>query len=206
MAATGPVYFTVCLAVRGSTLLTDQIDLLRRAVSETRQLYPFDILAWVVLPDHLHAVWDLPEGDRRYGLRWGVIKSKFSRYALRRHGWPKTPVALCPDSGALEPTLRKSHADRRELGIWQRRFWEHHCRDAQDLATHIRYCWGNPVKHGLVPRPTDWPASSIHRDIRLGRVDAGWDDIIQTGNFGEAAWHTQNNLTPPDTLQSVLFE
>lgn len=180
------VFFTVCLAQRRSRLLLDHIDVLRRAVAETRADHPFEIGAWVVLPDHMHAVWHLPAGDRRYGVRWGAIKSKFSRGVLRLHGWPKQAVVVDPDSGALKRTLRKSQRDRRELGIWQRRFWEHHCRDAQDLRTHVQYCWSDPVRHRFVAKAADWPASSIHREVRAGRVAPTWETGAFTGAFGEA--------------------
>ncbi|MGR3436366.1 MAG: REP-associated tyrosine transposase [Shimia sp.] len=194
-----PVFFTVCLAHRGSSLLVDEVATLRRAVREVKADHPFEIVAFVVLPDHLHAVWRLPEGDRAYGVRWGAIKSKFSRAVLRKHGWPKTHVHVSEDGrivarsrrpgfspahptadlphvasgehAGLKPGLRPA---KRELGVWQRRFWEHHIRDEASLAAHVRYCWGNPVKHGLVARAVDWPHSSIHRDVRLRRGEAEW--------------------------------
>ena len=71
-----------------------------------------------------------------------------------------------------------------EAGFWQRPLWEHLIRDAEDHERHFRYCWGNPVRHGLVARPTDWPRSSIHRDIRLGRVEAEWSGEAPEGAFG----------------------
>lgn len=147
------VFFTVTLADRGSNALVAEVDVLRAAVRATMAERPFRIESWVVLPDHLHAVWTLPEGDADYSTRWRLIKSRFSR-AL-----PMGPQ-------------RQSHLARQERGIWQRRFWERHMRDDADFAAHIRYCWWNPVKHGLVERPEDWPSSSVHRDIRLGRY--GW--------------------------------
>ncbi|WP_127902535.1 REP-associated tyrosine transposase [Solirhodobacter olei] len=140
------VFFTVALADRGSDLLLRQVDALRDAVRRTRAERPFGIDAWVVLPDHLHCLWSLPEGDADYSRRWQVIKARFSRAmpGVRR---------------------RRSHAARREHGIWQRRFWEHHIRDPADWEVHMRYCWFNPVKHGLVEDPADWPHSSYHRDV-----------------------------------------
>jgi putative transposase len=63
-----------------------------------------------------------------------------------------------------------SKVSKGEKGIWQRRYWEHHIRDEADLAAHIRYCWINPVKHGLVTRAADWPHSSIHRNMSGGIV------------------------------------
>lgn len=138
------IFFTVCLAVPGGDLLTREVAALRRAVAETRRERPFGIAAWVVLPDHMHCVWEMPGGDRDYGTRWRLIKSRFSM------GLPVGP-------------LRQSHIRRQERGVWQRRFWEHHLRDDRDFAIHVDYCHFNPVKHGFVARPEDWPYSSVHR-------------------------------------------
>ncbi|MEL6451230.1 MAG: transposase [Pseudomonadota bacterium] len=141
------------LARRGSCTLTEHIEVLRLAVRQTRAAHPFDIDAWVVLPDHIHAVWTLPAGDCEYATRWSVIKARFSRQM------PAGP-------------RRDSHILRRERGVWQRRFWEHHLRTPQDRDSAVRYCLFNPVKHGLVDVPEAWPYSSIHRDMRLGRYAA----------------------------------
>lgn len=174
--STGPVFFTLCLAEQGSTALLDHVDALRDVVSATKRDRPFDILAFVVLPDHLHAIWDMPAADRNYSQRWGRIKAGFSRSACR--------AGLVPPSGAkggTSPALRKG-----ELGIWQHRFWEHHIRNEWDLRRHLEYCWADPVRHGYVDKPSDWDASSIHRDIRLGRVASMWEAPSPVGRFGEA--------------------
>ena len=147
------IFFTVALADRGSDLLVREVGRLREAVEATRAARPFGIDAWVVLPDHLHCVWTLPEGDADFSTRWGAIKGRFSR-------------------GLGAGRIRSSHAARWEKAVWQRRFWEHHIRGETDFVAHVRYCLANPVKHGFVERPEDWPYSSIHRDIRLGRY--GW--------------------------------
>ena len=141
------VFFTVTLAQRGDDLLVREVQRLREAVAKTRGERPFGIDAWVVLPDHMHCVWSLPSGDRDYATRWRLIKSRFSRGLPVGH-------------------LRASHHARQERGVWQRRYWEHHIRDDADFAAHVRYCWHNPVKHGLVAGPEDWPWSSFHRDGR----------------------------------------
>lgn len=156
------VFFTVGLSRRGGTLLVDQVDLLRSAVHETKVERPFMIDAWVVLPDHLHAVWTLPEGDMDYSRRWGAIKARFSR-SVRRAGFIPLIAPRLP-CGGVNPALRKG-----QVGVWQKRFWEHHIRDAADFTNHVRYCHENPVKHGLVDRATDWPFSSVHREITAGR-------------------------------------
>jgi putative transposase len=141
-------FFTVNLFERKSRLLVDHIDALREAVRETRQRFPFEIDAMVVLPDHLHAVWTLPEGDCDFPVRWRLIKIRFSK--------------SIPGGEPLTTTRRV----RGERGIWQRRYWEHMIRDERDYSRHIDYCWLNPVKHGLVANVEDWPFSSFHRDNR----------------------------------------
>ena len=188
----GPqMFFTLCLSQRGGTLLADEIVRLRAAVRTTQQARPFHIDAMVVLPDHLHAIWTLPEGDTDYSTRWGAIKARFTRslnIAYRRPGFSPAPlpthlpVVRSGQFAGLKPGLRRH---KRECAIWQRRFWEHHIRDERDYEAHLRYCWGNPVKHGLVERAVDWPYSSIHRDIRLGRVDPAWMGDVPDGEFGE---------------------
>lgn len=173
------VFFTVTLAQRGGALLVDEIGMLREAVQVTRARRPFGIDAWVVLPDHLHAVWTLPAGDANYSDRWGAIKARFSKHARRAGFVPPPPVGA--ENGGVNPALRR----KGEVGLWQPRFWEHHIRDRADYDAHVRYCWGNPVKHGFVARAVDWPYSSIHRDIRLGRVEAEWSGRVPEGKFGE---------------------
>jgi putative transposase len=71
----GRWFFTANLLDRRSTLLTDEIEALRAAARRTRERYPFQIDALVVLPDHVHAVWTLPEGDADFSMRWRLIKS-----------------------------------------------------------------------------------------------------------------------------------
>lgn len=142
------VFFTVALADRGSDVLVREVEALRQSVRVTRMERPFGINACVVLPDHMHCVWTLPEGDSDFSTRWSVIKARFSR--------------------AMPPIIRRSSlVARREHGIWQRRFWEHHIRDEADFRAHLRYCWINPVKHGLCAHPRDWPYSSYHRDAAM---------------------------------------
>ena len=181
-----PIFFTVCLAERGSTALMDHLDILRESVRLTLKDRPFDVLAWVVMPDHMHAVWRMPYDDPNYSQRWGRIKSRFSRDARRAGLVPPWEA-----NGGVNPALRR----KGEVGIWQQRFWEHHCRDEADLARHIRYCWQNPVKHGFVDKPTDWIASSIHRDIRLGRVEPEWCGMNLDGEYGEPVGRDSSRRT-----------
>lgn len=178
------VFFTVALADRQSDLLVRYVDVLRDAVRATQAARAFVIDAWVVLPDHFHCVLTLPDGDADFSTRMGAVKARFTM-GVRRAGFTPPTELPCVWSGryvGVNPDLR---VDKGEVGIWQRRFWEHHIRDERDYENHVRYCWGNPVKHGYVERAVDWEWSSIHRDIRAGRVEAEWCGEVQDGEYGE---------------------
>jgi putative transposase len=153
----GCYFFTVNLLYRGPDgLLVRRIDDLRAAVSEVRRAWPFRIDGWVVLPDHLHCIWTLPEGDDGFSTRWRLIKAGFAR--------------------RLPATERRSpsRARRGERGIWQRRYWEHAIRDDRDFAHHMDYLHFNPVKHGYVEHAADWPYSSFRRLVKEGAYPSGW--------------------------------
>ena len=153
----GTYFFTVNLLERNpNDLLIRHIDILRQTVKETRKRWPFHIDAWVVLPDHLHCVWTLPEGDVDNANRWRVIKQVFSK--------------------ALPITERRSavRVARGERGICQRRFWEHMILDDADYVAHVDYCHINPLKHGLVKHVANWPYSTFHHYVARGLYPATW--------------------------------
>jgi putative transposase len=167
--AGGTYFFTLALANRQSTLLTDQIEMLRAAYQRTNALHPFTTIAICILPDHIHAIWQLPPDDANFALRWRMIKSQFSR---------QLPI---------NQQRSDSKAKRREKGIWQRRFWEHQIRDDNDLQRHVDYIHYNPVKHGYVQRVRDWEYSSFQRYVKQGHypIDWGGSVYIKSGDFGE---------------------
>lgn len=168
IVAGGTYFFTVNLAVRSQDTLVQHVDLLRDVFRAVRTRHPFDIIAIVVLPDHLHTIWQLPLNDADYPLRWSLIKSAFSR------SLPKVE------------RIRDSRCLKRERGVWQRRYWEHQIRDKRDLQTHVDYIHYNPVKHGHVANPVDWPHSSIHRYIASGALSSRWaEGVSNDGGFGE---------------------
>ena len=153
----GTYFFTVNLAQRHeNNLLIRHVDALRESFRAVRQTHPFDVIAIVILPDHLHCVWRLPPADDDYPTRWRLIKAGFSRL--------------------IEPGERVSDSRRRkgERGIWQRRYWEHVIRDDQDLYRHLDYIHHNPVKHGYAKRAIDWPYSSLHRYVARGVYPVDW--------------------------------
>ena len=158
----GTYFFTVNLAERrGNTLLIDRIDHLRAAFRETLAIYPVLMDAIVILPDHLHCIWRLPLGDDGYPTRWRLIKSHFSR-------------GLEPGERRSESRLRKG-----ERGIWQRRYWEHLIRNDQDYSRHVDYIHYNPVKHGLVAQPRDWPYSTFSHWIERGVYTENWGSDVR---------------------------
>lgn len=154
--AGGTYFFTVTLLDRRSVLLVEQIGLLRESVRKARAARPFHIDAWVVLPDHMHCLWTMPEGDSDYSSRWRDIKAGFSR-------------SLPKDEFRDRVRTKKG-----ERGIWQRRFWEHTIRNEADYAAHFDYVHLNPLKHGLVKHVKDWPYSSFHRCVEAGIYPSDW--------------------------------
>ena len=165
----GVFFFTVTLADRSSDLLVRHVDRLRTIYRLVQERYPFETIAVCILPDHLHAVWSLPEGDSNFPLRWGLIKSGFSR--------------------ELAGVARRSASKiaKRDKGIWQRRYWEHAIRDDVDLARHVDYVHFNPVKHGYTARVCDWPYSSFDRYVARGLLTPDWGGDVRdiAGAFGE---------------------
>jgi REP-associated tyrosine transposase len=131
--------------------------------------HPFAIDGIVVLPDHLHTIWTLPEGDSDYAVRWNLIKGSFTR------GLPRAE------------RISASRLRKRERGIWQRRYWEHTLRDDDDFARHVDYIHFNPVKHGYVAEASAWPFSSFRRMVRLGFYPENWasEPKGQENGFGE---------------------
>ena len=160
-ARDGNTYFFTLVTYQRQPILCLEAcrKILREVIKETRLLYPFKIEAWVLLPDHLHCIWRLPDGDVNYSMRWGLIKKEFTKRI-------KNLV------GVAHPT--KSRERHREGTIWQRRFWEHRIRDEKDFAVHCDYIHYNPVKHGLVESSKDWVYSTFHRYVKAGIYPMEW--------------------------------
>ena len=90
--AVGRTYFcTVNLVAPRSDLLVRYIDDLRAAMKTVKDAHPFAILAMVVPPEHLHAIWRLPPGDADYPLRWLLIKAGFSRRLAKERAHSSQP-------------------------------------------------------------------------------------------------------------------
>jgi putative transposase len=157
----GTFFFTVVTYQR-QPFLTSPLGrvALRDAINSVRQRRPFTLDAIVLMTDHLHCVWTLPAGDKDYSTRWRQIKTLFTRRWLQE--------------GGGEPPQSLSRVSKDEHGIWQRRFFEHTCRDEADMKRCIDYLHVNPLKHRLVEQVVDWPWSSFHRYVRLGEYSQNW--------------------------------
>lgn len=169
--AGGYYFFTVLTYNRRKILVDSRTrECLRKAWQKTRTKYPFEITAMCLLPEHVHCIWRLPEGDNDFSTRWRLIKRYFTKDYL--------------DAGGKELKQSDSRKGKGEKGVWQRRFWEHQIRDEQDLQNHIDYIHYNPLKHSLVKTVEEWPWSTYHKFVKNGfynhRVLKDFD-----GDFGE---------------------
>lgn len=153
----GTFFFTVNLRDRRSDALVRHVDVLRASWANVRSRVAHDVLAVVVLPEHLHAVIRMDDETGDYSRLWQEIKKGFTR-------------RMSP--GGNSP--------------WQPRFWEHTIRDDADLQAHVDYIHINPVKHGLVERACEWPYSSFHRYVRAGILSTDWGvAAVHESRFGQ---------------------
>ena len=160
----GTYFFTVVTYRRQKILCEEYIrTALRQAIDETRAVLPFNIDGWVLLPDHLHCIWTMPEDDADIGKRWGMIKRLVSK---------RCAASLSGDQGRSCSRRRRG-----ESAVWQRRFWEHLIRDETDYRRHMDYLHYNPIKHRLVNSVNEWPYSTFHRYVRSGVYPLDWGGI-----------------------------
>ena len=157
----GESYFFTVVTHDRRPLFANQLAIaaFKSAQAHVASRHPFDIEAEVILPDHIHSIWSLPEGDADYSTRWMLIKATTSRRLAREVGLP---------------SVSESRKRRREVGVWQRRFWEHAIRDEKDFVRHVDYIHFNPVKHGLVSNPEDWPYSTYRLFHDEGHYEHDW--------------------------------
>ena len=154
----GTFFFTVVTYQRAPIFKDNaSVGLLRESLRSTIARYPFTLDAIVVLPDHLHAIWTLPENDSDFSTRWKRVKATFSRQYQ-----------------SVEGQISDSMRRKGERGNWQRRFWEHTIRDQEDFNRHSDYIHYNPVKHGLVSCASEWEHSSFRRFVARGLYPQDW--------------------------------
>jgi putative transposase len=153
--------FLTHVTIDRKPILVRHFDLLWNATEVVRREVPFDLIAWVVLPDHMHLL--LNPGASDVSKLMKRIKLSFSTNYRRHHGL-------------------------REGRVWQYRFWDHIIRDEEDRNRHVDYIHYNPVKHGLTKSPFEWEWSSIrdYREKGYYQLDWGVSQAIRIeGDFGE---------------------
>ena len=156
----GTFFFTVATYRRQPWLVdADSRAALHDATTRCREARPFVVDTWVLLPEHLYAVWTLPPGDTDYSTRWSQIK--------------RTVLVLLADR-KRDDWINDSKRSHRESTLWQRRFYEHTVRDDADFARCVDYVHSNPVTHGDVTRVGDWPWSTFHRYVQSGVYPVDW--------------------------------
>ncbi|MGL5871224.1 MAG: REP-associated tyrosine transposase [Xenococcaceae cyanobacterium] len=167
----GGIYFFTLVTYERQPIFAkpENISLLRLALKQVKSEMPFDFVAAVVLPDHLHFIWQLPEGDSNYSARIGKLKILFTRSLRGQNNLPKN--------------ISDSRRKHRESDVWQRRFWEHTIKNEQDFLEHLNYIHYNPVKHNLVNCPHFWSNSSLQKWIEQGLYSADWCCICQNNNL-----------------------
>lgn len=158
----GGCYFFTVVTLNRTPIFTNEkrVEVLRQVIRKVMATRPFEIDAMVILPEHLHCIWSMPEGDADYSSRWREIKKAASRQIS---------------------TVTNT---RHERNVWQRRFWEHAIRDEEDWRKHVDYIHYNPVKHGLVRSPGEWPWSSFSRAVDKGWYDESWGSSEPTTILG----------------------
>ncbi|WP_333877474.1 REP-associated tyrosine transposase [Methylobacter sp.] len=172
----GGLYFFTVKTFRNQRFLIDDDvrGALREGIEFTRQSKPFDIVAWVLLPNHLHCIWRLPPGDADFSARWSMIKRTVTQRCSARLNRPEWQSAR--------------RLKRQQGTLWQHRYWDHLIRDEDDFNRHMNYVHWNPVKHGFAAKVADWPYSSFHRLVRSGWYVESWGaKIVFDDNceFGE---------------------
>ena len=158
----GATYFFTVVTYKRRHIFSDEVArrILREAFAFVGRRLPFEMPACVLLPDHLHCVWVLADGDDDFPRRWRQIKERFTRGFVETGG-----VAL----GVTDQQRAQGR-----VGIWQPRYYEHRIRGERDYLQHRDYIHLNPVKHGYVNAPEDRQWSSFHRHVALGWLDPHW--------------------------------
>ena len=158
----GGTYFLTQVTYQREPWLVSEIGrkALREGIQRVQAKHPFSIEAFVLMPEHFHCLWTMPEGDHDFSLRMRLIKT----FVTKHYG----------QKLAINHEISASRQKRKESNLWQRRFWEHLIRDEADYHRLLDYIHYNPVKHGLCKQVKDWQYSSFHRYVAKGRYPRDW--------------------------------
>lgn len=145
----GLYFITTVTHQRKPVFTHPEIAHLRTVLRAVKAHHPFTMRAYVFLPDHLHLL-----------LRVGA----------------DTDISKLMHSFKRNATVayKEAHGIEGNFSLWQRGFWDHVIRNERDFKNHLDYIHYNPVKHGLVQRPEDYPHSSYREYVRRGWYEIGW--------------------------------
>ena len=149
-------YFVTAVTRERSPVFAEEANLvlLRSTMRKAKEHHPFRMHAYALLPDHLHLLIYVPESSNISKLMQS-IQWNFTRNYKAAHGIT-TPVRL-----------------------WQRGFWDHVIRDEDDFEGHLGYIHYNPVKHGYVSHPRDYPHTSFHEYVERGWYGLAWAEDVE---------------------------
>lgn len=157
----GTYFFTVVTRFRKPILGSQNaVGLFHEACWHVLGKRPVEICSEVILPDHIHCIWRIPEDDVDFSTRWRLIKNLFTQRYL----------AMTANESEESLSRRK----RGERGVWQRRFWEHKVRDEQEYEKLCDYFHYNPVKHGYVGCAYEWEFSTFSRFVEENKYPSHW--------------------------------
>ncbi|MBN1211986.1 MAG: transposase [candidate division Zixibacteria bacterium] len=159
--SSGRYYFITSVTHNRKRILVDNANLFKTTVDNIKQRVNFEMIAWVLMPDHFHVIIDPNKATPATNIK--RVKLTFA-YHYRK-----------------ENQLYRAK-------VWQSRFWDHIIRDQRDMNRHIDYIHYNPVKHGMVKSPFAWPESSIHGYFKNGYYSHDWginESIDTDGEYGE---------------------
>ena len=144
------VFITQVVSGRSPVFASEEhLGLLLDIVREAKARHPFHMLAYVFLWDHFHL----------------LIK-------------PRTGVTHTDIMHSIKPNFTNQYkaaiAVSGRMVFWQRRYWDHVIRNEVDLAQHFDYIHYNPVKHGMVTKPEEWPHSSFLHWQQQGSYPERW--------------------------------
>ena len=156
--AQGHPYFITINTEKRRPILIDNITILRQAFANSKQYFDYKIDAICILPDHLHMI-IYPKDEKDYPNIIKSIKTYFSKNINQTFD------------------ISQSKTKKKELGIWQRRYYEHTIRDEKELQKYRNYIHYNPVKHHLSNNANEWEYSSFSKFVSHGYYDIDWYNL-----------------------------
>ena len=145
--------FITIVTYKRQPILIKNIDQIRQSFTQTQ--YNFHIIAGVVLENHMHIIIQSEKAED-FSKIIQSFKSKFSRQMQ------------------FNENQTEEQKNRREKGIWQRKYYDHIIRNENDFYKHLDYIHYNPIKHDYVKKAKDWKYYSFKKFVRMGYYDENW--------------------------------